>query len=358
LTSGPKPGYVPALDWMKAIGIALIVHGHVAARTAEWLTPPFYPKQVGVALFVFATGFTLARERRSVAQILFNRLFEVMVVALAAAAAMSAVGLVLFHDPAESNYLPLVGLHVLLGDLPANPTTWYVGTYLHLLLVWALVFRRRRPSWKVVRLVFALDIGVRAALVVLGGPHRAYMAVFNWLDILLVGSVMGRTDVEAAPPRWWAAAVVPVAWPVAVGAAGWLPSFPFMTLTNVGPLTGALVLSGTVSVGYAAYTWSIWTITRLLPAAAWVRFLSRNTIVVFVAHMPVYYLLEYTLARPVPGFAVRAAIEFVICLVGLAFVSEWIHRAGYLRSMKQWLEVRLGWSPGAAPVAGDSIVHE
>jgi peptidoglycan/LPS O-acetylase OafA/YrhL len=66
-------GYVPAIDWMKATAIFLVVHGHVAARTVEWATPPFYPKQIGVALFIFAMGYTLARERKPTTQVLFNR---------------------------------------------------------------------------------------------------------------------------------------------------------------------------------------------------------------------------------------------------------------------------------------------
>src|SRR6478672_3451877 len=82
---GVTPGVSPAaprlsfIDWMKTAGIVVIVVGHVAARTSDWMTPPIYPKQLGVAFFVFVTGYTLAREQRPVWRVLFNRLFDVYV---------------------------------------------------------------------------------------------------------------------------------------------------------------------------------------------------------------------------------------------------------------------------------------
>ena len=57
--------------------MSVIVYGHVAHATTVPLTPPIYLKQFGVAFFLFATGFTLARERRSRASAVFNRLFQV-----------------------------------------------------------------------------------------------------------------------------------------------------------------------------------------------------------------------------------------------------------------------------------------
>ena len=46
-------------------------------RTTVPLTPPIYLKQFGVAFFLFAAGFTLARERRGAGETVFNRLFQV-----------------------------------------------------------------------------------------------------------------------------------------------------------------------------------------------------------------------------------------------------------------------------------------
>src|SRR3954454_22974175 len=50
----------PFVDWMKALGMTVIVYGHVTRAVP--LTAPIYPKQLGVAFFLFASGFTLARE--------------------------------------------------------------------------------------------------------------------------------------------------------------------------------------------------------------------------------------------------------------------------------------------------------
>ena len=44
----PRASY-PFVDWMKAVGMSLIVYGHVAHATTVPLTPPIYLKQFGVA---------------------------------------------------------------------------------------------------------------------------------------------------------------------------------------------------------------------------------------------------------------------------------------------------------------------
>src|SRR5262249_26010758 len=77
-----SPTRLPFLDTMKALGLALIVWGHVAAGSVEMLTPPIRTKQLGVAFFLFATGFSLARETRGSLRVLFNRLFEVFLFGL------------------------------------------------------------------------------------------------------------------------------------------------------------------------------------------------------------------------------------------------------------------------------------
>src|SRR5262245_7375136 len=124
------------IDWMKSLGILVIVYGHVAAATVDHLFPPIYPKQFGVALFLFALGFSLAHEERSSAQVLFNRLFNIYLFGLAFAVIMSAVAYVQLGRLSLSNYLPFVlGANVLFDNFPANPTTWFIGTYIHMLLL-------------------------------------------------------------------------------------------------------------------------------------------------------------------------------------------------------------------------------
>ena len=143
----PRPP-LPCLDWMKAIGIALVVYGHVAHATTVALTPPVYLKQFGVTLFVFATGFTLARDRKPASVVLFSRTFPLYFYGLLVAAVVAAAGASTGTGLAPSNLLPFIGgLNVLFDHFPANPSTWYVGTYLHLLLVWVLLFRSVRVQW-------------------------------------------------------------------------------------------------------------------------------------------------------------------------------------------------------------------
>jgi hypothetical protein len=99
-----RPSY-PFVDWMKAIGMGLIVYGHTTH--AATVAAPIYVKQLGVALFLFATGFTLAREQRSPGEVLFNRLFQTWMFGLALAVLITAEGAATGSGLALSNFLPL-----------------------------------------------------------------------------------------------------------------------------------------------------------------------------------------------------------------------------------------------------------
>ena len=83
--------------------MSVIVYGHVAHATTVPLTPPIYLKQFGVALFLFASGFTLARERRSAGETVFNRLFQVYLFGLSLAVLLTIVSLVAGGHGAPSN---------------------------------------------------------------------------------------------------------------------------------------------------------------------------------------------------------------------------------------------------------------
>ena len=124
--------YIYFIDWMKSLGMFLIVYGHVAGDSIAQLTPPIYAKQLGVAFFIFVIGWGLARESRQRFQIVYNRLFPVFFLGLGFAIVISAIVFVMQRDLNESNYLPFfLGINVLLDHFPANPTTWYIGTYIH-----------------------------------------------------------------------------------------------------------------------------------------------------------------------------------------------------------------------------------
>jgi hypothetical protein len=346
--------YLPFIDWMKTVGLALIVFGHVAHRAYVWWTPPFYAKQLGVAFFVFVTGYTLASERRPGLQVVINRWFEVFVYGCGFALLMNAIGVALFNDASPSDFLPLFGgLNILYNNFPSNPTTWYIGTYLHLLLLWALVVRRLRVGAAVLVVGLVLEIGVRAWLVPSFGPYVGYQFLLNWLTPLLLGVWLGAETHVGADLRRpigpahaglhvsaaLAAIVFVAAWPFVVGAIGWRPTFPFMTAASVTAPAASLLLSACVSAGYAGFTLSAFALLRLLPDNAVNRFFARNTLLVFIAHMPVFYLLEYLLTPIVPAFGPRAAIEFVVSFGGIAVLSEAIRPVirPLLVTSRQWL---------------------
>ena len=140
-----RADYVPSIDWLKAIGITLIVFGHLAHGAVAGLVPPIYPKQFGVAMFLYASAYGLARERRASWRAVANRLFEMFLFGVAIAVLLSGLGYLLEGDIRESNYLPFVGgVNVVLDYFPANPTTWFIGMYLQILVLWALVMRQVR----------------------------------------------------------------------------------------------------------------------------------------------------------------------------------------------------------------------
>src|SRR5262245_3449136 len=94
--------HISFIDWMKSLGMFLIVYGHVSGDSIMPLTPPIYGKQLGVALFMFVIGWGLACESRDRLQVVYNRLFPVFLLGLGFAVVMSAVAFVTQHDLNES----------------------------------------------------------------------------------------------------------------------------------------------------------------------------------------------------------------------------------------------------------------
>ena len=63
------------VDWMKAVGMFLIVFGHFFGDPFDQFTQPVYPKQLGVAMFVFIMGWGLGKVTGPRYQVSYNRLF-------------------------------------------------------------------------------------------------------------------------------------------------------------------------------------------------------------------------------------------------------------------------------------------
>jgi peptidoglycan/LPS O-acetylase OafA/YrhL len=320
------PARCQFVDWMKAAGIGVIVYGHVAHATTVSLTPPIYLKQLGVAFFLFATGFTLARERRRTAEVLINRLFQIYLFGVPLAAIITIAGLLAGPGPALSNYLPFAGgANVAFDNFPANPTTWYIGTYLHFLVLWALWLRRVRIRLWMVALALLLEMPVRALLIVYAGPFVAYMFLTNWIAVFLFGLERGAHRDQRAGLGVGLAGLMLIGgawWAVAVRDVWFAPDFPFMTVIGWPVLSGAAMVSAGVSLFYIAGAGLLFELTRRHEAPAPVRFLARNSLIIFLAHMPLFFLLNPALVAWNLGYWTRTVVHLVICLPVLALVSE------------------------------------
>lgn len=319
-----------ALDWLKASGICLIVYGHVAhATTVSWV-PPIYVKQFGVAFFLFATGFALARERRAPLGALITRLTPVYLFGLATAITITVIGMLFGTGLAPSNYLPFMGgANVVFNNFPANPTTWYLGTYLHALLLWALVFARRQPGPAMIGLALAVEIPARIALQQSAGPFVAYMLLTNWLAVFVAGLVIG-----ARPPRpvtryrvayLGALGLFLAAVSLTVGAMNPEPAFPFMQLGAGSPRD--LVMFSLLASGlYLSTTLLTFEALEHTPAPAVVRFLARNSLIIVLLHMPLFIALNPLLVASGWPYGARVILHLVICLPLLGWLSEVINR--------------------------------
>ena len=322
---------VDALDTMKALGLTVIVYGHVAHATTVALAPPIYVKQFGVAFFLFAAAFSLARERRSPVSAVVRRLRPVYGYGLALALVLTALGAASGTGLALSNYLPFAGgVNVVRDAFPVNPTTWYIGTYVHALLLWAVLLRHVVVKRWMIAAAIVVEIPVRAALMQFAGPYVAYMLLTNWTSVLLLGFYCGSR--QPAPERHAPVAAAGFATLLAVLLAGsaaifWnllqtVPTFPLMTIAPGSGWSAALIVAAGTSWCYFVTTLLVFAVARRLPAPALAKFIARNSLIVFLVHMPVYFALSPVLTGLGLGYWPRALVQFVICLFGLALFSE------------------------------------
>jgi fucose 4-O-acetylase-like acetyltransferase len=320
------------VDWMKCFGISIIVYGHVAGSTINAYTSPIEAKQLGVACFLFVVGYTLAQERRRAVEVVVRRLFTLYVVGLAAALVLTVLSLVTANGAKLGNFLPFaLGANVLMlqDGFPANPTTWYIATYIHVILLYVLL--RNRFSLRLWMLPVALvaEIVLRIVFVRAIGPFFAYMALTNWLGALLWGALQGqRAETGASRPHWSGGiAVLAGLTALSLAVSGPMlahPGFPFDTLVPGAPLAAALVASIATSAAYLGCPDALFRLTQTVPAPAIVRCFARNTLVIFIGHMPLFYFLEAHLG--ISDFWISRGIELLICLPGLALLSEAIMR--------------------------------
>ncbi|MGE0815319.1 MAG: acyltransferase [Vicinamibacterales bacterium] len=321
------------IDWLKAIGITLVVYGHVAGWTINEYFPPIFPKQLGVALFVFVAGYSLASERRPVGTVVVRRLFEIVFVGALFAVLLSLIGLAVDGGARLSNFTPLAfGANVLVNNFPANPTTWYIGTYIHLIVAWALLFRHVTVTTPVLLGTLAVEIAVRAYAWEHLGGFQAYMLLPNWLGCFLLGRAAGQAAIggRETPVKGgalgWTLVVAGLVWLIAQPALGIpLDMFgPFRPVTGGTSAGMRVVLSAAVSTLYLGTCWGLYHLTRRLGPSRAAEFLSAQTVFVFVAHMPVMYALDPLMADW--SMAAQSAVRILVCYGLMAVASMYFRR--------------------------------
>jgi hypothetical protein len=315
------------VDWMKAVGMFLIVFGHVVGEPFNQFSVPVYPKQLGVALFMFIMGWGLANEKRPPLQEAFCRLFPVYLWGISAAVILSGIMLVVKNDLNLSNYMPFVlGINAFFNFFPANPTTWYIGTYFHFIFLWFILFRRVQVNARTLAASLFFEVICRTVLICIGKYYVAYMLVPNWITLFLLG-MYSRHKRDVQSP----AGIVPlvgvwlcgiVIWALAGKGLQFDHSFPFRLSARLHFPVNQLIVSLSVSLVYLFNTFMIFEIFRRVRADAVTEFFSRNTINIFIWHMPLLYGLHPWLYSVIPSVWLQKSVIIVIMFVGLAVISE------------------------------------
>jgi fucose 4-O-acetylase-like acetyltransferase len=344
------------IDWMKVIGMALIIIGHTGGQNLlPSFTSPFNPKQLGVVFFVFVTGYSLARSVGNPVKTVFSRYFEVGLFCLCLAVVNSVFQWFRIGDLQESNYLPLIlGINVLDNGFPANPTTWYVGTYLHILVAWWLVFRKWTVSFSTLAVSLITEVVIRWAVIHSGRDFTAYMLLFNWMTVFLAGQYFGQRSLpsldgvashELSRHQFRASTLFLIAmlalWPVLAHRIGITNVNPFGRIPTPSPYLSELLTSLSVSYLYLAYAVPLYLIFSKFPNSSLVEFLANNTLIVFLAHMPLIYVTRPILYQAIPIDWLRLPVNLLLFFGVIAVVSHLLRRAMRAEQIKRAVVERL-----------------
>lgn len=331
------------VDWMKAVGMFLIVFGHFFGDPFNQFTQPVYPKQLGVAMFVFIMGWGLGKINDARYEVSYNRLFPMFFWGAIIALLISFISLFAIQDLAESNYAPLfLGVNVVFNFFPANPTTWFIGTYFHIILLWVLFFHRVKITPIILFSSLIFEIVFRCYFINANSIFIAYMSLPNWLTLFLLGMYMcQRKDSENSQGlilRGFTWGTFLVIWAVTLNMLEVSNRFPFKSIELSSPFINALVTSSFVSLVYIANTLFSIAVFSRISAGRIVRFFSRNTIIVFIGHMPLYFVIEPIVQIVFPSGWPKRLCIVLIMYIGLSWVSELLHKWIKVDQIKKW-----GW---------------
>jgi len=329
----------------------LIVVGHVVGSPGALfnsVSAPIYSKQLGVAFFVFVAGWGLANCHRPRLEEAFKRLFPMLFYGGVCALLMSAVAWIDHRDLAESNYLPLAfGGNVFLNYFPSNPTTWYIGMYLHLILLWWwLVPKHVSLLW--IPIVIISEILIRAFFLDIDRAFTGYMLVSNWATVFLLGYLLrmlgdSRRNIgeqvlqgSAAILAWlsmlalWQSSELPIAFD---------GGFPTRRLGDLA--SSMLLVSALVSVIYVANTLLAFAVFRCFRTPWIIRFIARNTLLIFILHMPLIYAFSDAIYAFFEAAWQQKLAMIIVIFVSLGVLSELVNRLIPLKQLSNWFQQRL-----------------
>jgi hypothetical protein len=342
------------IDLMKAVGMFLIIYGHVVGdplNLYNQVTQPVHTKQIGVAFFVFLTGWGLANDTRDPLRTVYNRIFPFFFYGILFSIFISILFYFLKGDTNPSNYLPyMLGINVFLNYFPANPTTWYIGTYLHILLFWLFFMKGRPVKLGHIALAFVVENVVRSIFMYYHQDFIAYMLLPNWLTVFLLGMYLHEQRQRAYSH---VVLLLIVGWLLVFAGATYLANsigfddeFPFRNIQN-GPGYAFILESLGISVTYIVHTLFFFAIARYLPGASLISFFARATLLTVIFHMPIVFdTSHYFYALFESADVARIYFIFTV-FIGLAIVAEFIQKMVNIKAIGEYF-----WQLGLKLIGG------
>jgi hypothetical protein len=336
------------IDWMKATGMLLILIGHVIGDPANLfnqLALPGFTKQIGVAFFVFVTGWGLANNTRPPLRTVFNRLFPFYFYGVLFAIILSLTFLVYKNDTNPSNYLPFaLGVNVFLNYFPANPTTWYIGTYIHLLLFWYFFLAGKKIGPGHLALALVVEVLVRALILSWGRDFTAYMILPSWMTTFLLGMYLHqRGQLSFAPETFFhfgLLAAFATVWTLLMLRLELNDSFPIRHLPESSFWTYSFE-SLMLSVVYLSYTYLFFETARRLGGNSLVRFFAQATLITVILHMPIVFEAHGLFYAQFEDEMVARIFFIATLFVGLAILSALLDKLVNIVHIREWVWTKL-----------------
>lgn len=333
------------IDLMKAAGMFLIIYGHIIGDPSNLynqLTQPVHTKQIGVAFFVFVTGWGLANNTRPALRTVFNRIFPFYFYGILFALFLSVLFYFIKDDTNPSNYMPFVlGVNVFFNYFPANPTTWYIGTYLHMLLFWYFFMQGKTIGIKHLVIAFIVENIVRSIFMYWQQDYIAYMLLPNWLTVFLLGMYLHKKQQEPTSSFVY---IIIIAWlgvfmfsMSLANTIGFDGAFPFRNMT-AGYSMSVPLESLLISATYIVHTLFFFEIARRLPGHRVISFFSRATLITVIIHMPIIFETHRYFYNLFASDDVARIVFIFVIFIGTALVSEIIHKVVDIKSCadKTW----------------------